>query len=150
MVLDAVLAYLHYTAIILLFSFLTVEVVLMRTALDERMVRLLGRMDLWYFGSAVAAFATGLLRLVFGAKGAEFYLGSWPFYGKMLLFVVVGAISVKPTMTFIAWRRAFEADPAWSVPDAARKAARRHLMVQAHLAALIPVFAVMMSRGLGH
>jgi putative membrane protein len=148
MFLDASLAYLHFTAIILVFSFLTVEIVLMRTALDERTVRLLGRMDLWYFGSAIAAFATGLARLVFGAKGAEFYLDAWPFYVKLGLFVVVGALSVKPTMTFIAWRRAFEADSAWEVPDAARRATRRHLMIQAHLAALIPGFAVIMSRGL--
>jgi putative membrane protein len=148
MVLDAILAYLHFTSIFLVFSFLTVEVVLMRTALDERMVRLLGRMDLWYFGSAMAALATGFLRLVLGAKGAEFYLGGWTFYAKLLLFLAVAGISVKPTMTYIAWRRAFEADPAWRVPDEARKAMRRWLMIEAHLAALIPVFAVMMSRGL--
>jgi uncharacterized membrane protein len=32
--------------------------------------------DLWYFGSAIAALVTGLLRLGLGAKGADFYLSS--------------------------------------------------------------------------
>ena len=51
---DALLAYLHFTAIFLLFAFLTVEVLLIRGALDQPSVRILGRVDLWYFGSAIA------------------------------------------------------------------------------------------------
>lgn len=148
--LDAFLAYLHFTAIFLLFSFLTVEVVLMRSRLDEPLVRLLGRVDLWFFGSATGALATGLLRLVFGAKGPSFYLDAWPIYVKVGLFLAVAAISVTPTLRFIHWRRAFERDPAWSVPDDEKRRMRRFIMIELHLAALIPAMAVIMSRGLGH
>ena len=52
--LDAVLAYLHFTAIFILFAFLAIQVVLIKGALDARVVRQLGRMDLWYFGAAAA------------------------------------------------------------------------------------------------
>jgi putative membrane protein len=149
MILDAALAYLHFTAIFLLFSFLTGQVVLVRAELDEAGVRRLGRMDLWYFGSAAAALLTGFLRLGLGAKGPDFYLGAWPIYAKILLFLAVGAMSVKPTLTFIRWRRAFEHDPSWKVPAAEQAAVRRTVMAEVHLAALIPVFAVIMSRGLG-
>lgn len=147
--LDAALAYLHFTAIFLVFAFLTVEVVLVRMRLDEATVRLLGRMDLWYFGSAIAALATGLLRLAFGAKGASFYLDAWPIYVKLGLFLAVALVSVGPTLRFVRWRRAFEHDPSWSVPDAERRAMRRYLMIEVHLAAMIPVFAVIMARGMG-
>jgi putative membrane protein len=149
MVVDAVIAYLHFTAIFLVFAFMTVEVMMMRGALDQAAVRLLGRVDLWYFGAAIAALATGLLRLAIGAKGADFYLSSWPFYVKVGLFVAVALISLQPTLTFIRWRRALDHDSAFRVGDEERRRVRRYLMIEVHLAALIPVFAVMMARGLG-
>ncbi len=147
--LDAVLAYLHYTAIFILFAFLTVEVTLLRNRPEAATIRLLGRVDLFYFGSAIVTFATGLLRLVWGAKGADFYLGSWPFYVKVALFVAVGLLSLAPTLAFVRWRRMLEHDPAWQVPEGERAKMRRILMIEVHLAAMIPVFAVVMSRGLG-
>ena len=147
--LDAALAYLHYSAIFLLFGFLTVEVMLLRGTLEPAQVRLLGRVDLWYFGSAMAVLVTGILRLVFGAKGTDFYLSSWPIYAKVGLFLAVAAVSVQPTLTFIRWRKALDHDPAWRVGEEERRRMRRYLLVQVHLAALIPLVAVVMARGLG-
>jgi putative membrane protein len=146
--LDAILAYLHFTAVFLLFSFMVVETMMMRGCLDATAVRVLARVDIWFFGSAIAALVTGFLRLVFGAKGPDFYLTSWPIYVKVALFLAVGIISVWPTLRFIQWRRMFERDPAWKVPDAERRLVRRLIMVEVHLAALIPLVAVIMSRGL--
>ena len=148
MVLDAILAYLHFTAIFILFAFLTVQAVMLRTPLDTRAIRLIGRVDLWYFGAAIATLFTGFLRLGLGAKGADFYLASWPFYVKIGLFVLVGAISVRPTLMFVRWRRSLD-DPAWKLPEDEQRRARRLVMIEVHLAALIPLFAVIMSRGLG-
>ncbi len=147
--LDALLAYLHYSAVFLLFAFLTVEVMTMRGPLDRSAVALLGRVDLWYFGSAAAVLVTGFLRLVFGVKGPEFYLSAWPIYVKLGLFLAVGLISVSPTLDFIRWRRMHERDAAWQVPEAERRRVRRRVMIEVHLAALIPLFAVIMARGLG-
>jgi putative membrane protein len=146
--LDAILAYLHFTAVFLLFSFMVVETMMMRGPLDAASVRVLGRVDIWFFGSAIAALATGFLRLAWGAKGPDFYLASWPIYVKVALFLAVGIISVWPTLRFIRWRRMFERDPAWKVPDGERRLVRRLIMVEVHLAALIPLVAVVMSRGL--
>jgi putative membrane protein len=150
MALDAILAYLHFTAIILLFSFLTVEIVMMRGALDARSVRLLGRVDIWYFASGIGALVTGLARLVAGAKDADFYLSAWPIYVKIGLFVTIAVISVFPTLTFIHWRRRYDHEPSWQVPAAERARLRRFIMIEVHLAALIPLVAVFMSRGFGH
>ena len=147
--LDAALAYLHFTAIFLLFAFMTVEVMLLRGALEAAQIRLLGRVDLWYFGSAIAALLTGFLRLMFGAKGADFYLSGWPVYVKLGLFVAVAVVSVQPTLTFIRWRRMLDHDAAWRVGEDERRRMRRYLMWELHLAALIPFIAVVMARGLG-
>lgn len=149
MLLDALLAYLHFTSIFLLFALLTVQLVLIKAPLDARAIRLIGRIDLGYFASAMAALLTGFLRLGLGPRGADFYLQSWPIYVKIGLFLAVGMISVYPTLAFIRWRRALDHDPAWQLPEAERRRIRRLMMIELHLAALIPVFAVIMSRGLG-
>lgn len=149
MVLDAILAYLHFIAIFILFAFLTVQLVLLGRPLDARAIRLLGRLDLWYFAAAIAALATGFLRLGLGAKSGDFYLGAWPVYVKIGLFAAVGILSVYPTLAFIGWRRALDHDPAWELPSPEQRRIRRLVTIEVHLAALIPVFAVIMSRGLG-
>jgi putative membrane protein len=148
--LDAILAYLHFSAIFTLFGFLVAEIVLFRGPLEPWVIRLLGRLDLWYFGSAIVVLVTGFARLVFGAKGPDFYLSAWPIYVKIALFLVVGVMSIGPTLRFIAWRRELEHDPQWRVPDAERAKVRRTLMIEIHVAALIPLMAVIMARGLGH
>jgi len=148
MVLDAILAYLHFSAIFILFAFLSVELVMLRDPLDAAAIRKLGRIDLWYFGAAMAVLLTGFLRLGLGAKGADFYMSSWPFYVKIALFLAVGLISINPTMAFIRWRRALD-DPAWALPGDEQRRVRRLVMMEVHLAALIPLFAVIMARGLG-
>ena len=147
--LDAALAYLHYAAFITLFAFLTVQAMLLRTTLDERLVRLLGRADVWAAGAAAATLLTGFLRAGLGAKGGDFYFGAWPIYVKIALFVVVGLMTIKPTLAYIRWRRAYEHDPKYAVPAAEHAAMRKLVMIEVHIGALIPVVAVIMARGLG-
>jgi len=146
--LDALLAYLHFMAIFILFAYLSIEVVALKGALDAAAIRRLGRTDLFYFGSAMLVLFTGFLRLVFGAKGPDYYLSWWPVYAKIGMFVLIAVISIVPTLAFIRWRRMVEHDPAWQVPPAEQKKMLRLVLLEVHLAALIPAFAVIMSRGL--
>ena len=146
--LDASLAYLHFSAVFILFAFLTVEVMLSRGELDERAVRTLVRVDLWYAGAAVVVLATGFSRALWGAKGWAFYSGDWVFWAKIAAFAAVAALSIAPTLDFYRWRRRAQAEPGFVVPEEGRKRLRRYLMWELHVAALIPLFAVVMARGL--
>jgi putative membrane protein len=146
--LDAILAYLHYIAIFTLASFMVLEMAIIKGPLDAATVRRLGRVDVVYFGTAIVVLVTGFLRLVFGAKGPDFYLSAWPFYAKIGLFLAIAIISVIPTLAFIRWRRMFDHDPAWKVPPAEQARMKRLVLVELHLGALIPLVAVIMSRGL--
>lgn len=147
--LDAALAYLHFSAVFVLFAFLTVEVMLARGELREAAIRMLCRVDAWYLGATVAAFATGLARAIWGAKGWAFYAGDWVFHAKLAAFVVVGALAVAPTLAFHRWRGRVEAGQGFAVPENERRRLRRYLMWEVHVAALIPLLAVIMARGLG-
>ena len=146
--LDAILAYLHYIAIFTLASFMVLEMTIIRGPLDAATVRRLGRVDVVYFATAIVVLVTGFLRLVFGAKGPDFYLNAWPFYVKIGLFLAIAIVSVIPTLAFIRWRRMFDHDPAWKVPPAEQARMKRLIVVELHLGALIPLVAVIMSRGL--
>jgi putative membrane protein len=147
--LDAILAYLHYTAVFVLFAFLTVEVMISRAALDAKAVAMLARVDLWYVGATVAALVTGFARALWGAKGWAFYSGDWVFHAKVTLFLVVAALAIPPALAILRWNRRAAAEPGFAVPEDERRRLRRYLMGEVHAAAVIPVLAVMMARGLG-
>jgi putative membrane protein len=146
--LDAALAYLHFTAVFVLFAFLTVEVMLARGELDARTVLLLGRVDHWYLGAVVAALLTGVSRAIWGAKGWSFHAGDWVLWAKVLAFAALVLLSILPTQAFVRWRRRIEADPDSGVTEDERKRMRRYLMWELHLASVIPLLAVIMARGL--
>ena len=146
--LDALLAYLHFSAVFVLFAFLTVEVMLARGDLDARAVGLLRRVDYWYVGAAIAALVTGVSRAIWGAKGWGFHSGDGVFWLKVAAFSVVAILSIAPTRAYGRWKRLADAGPGFVVPEEERRRMRRYLMGELHVAALIPLLAVIMSRGL--
>ena len=148
MLLDSTLAYLHFLSIFSVAATLTAELVLLRPALIGQSGRWLARVDLIYFIAVIAAVASGVSRAIWGAKGWAFYAHNPAFHAKVGLFVVIGLISIAPTLQFLRWLRAFRRDPAYMVPAAELKRARRAVMIELHLLLLLPLLAVMMSRHL--
>lgn len=145
---EPLIAYLHFLSFLLTAGLLTAELVVCRPGLGPPQVRLLARLDAAYFIAALAALATGLLRLLFYAKGVAFYLNSPFFWIKMALYLAVAALSIGPTLRFIRWNRAAGGAPA--APDPAAVAATRRLIhMELALLALMPLMAVLMARGVG-
>ena len=147
---DAALSYLHFVFALILVGALVAEAFILRLPVDGRVARLLLRADLFYGISAVGVIAAGVARVFWGAKSPEYYAEQPFFWAKMAVFAVIGLISIAPTRTFIGWVKQAGKDPAFAVAEADVKRVRRLVMIEVHLAALIPVFAVMMARGLGH
>ena len=147
MTLEALLAYAHLLAILTMVVFLASEAALCRAEwLNAAVVQRLARVDMIYGIASVAVLVTGLLRVFLGAKGAQWYGGNWLLYVKFGLFVVIGLLSIRPTRTFIRWRRAWLATGALPEPDAIRQT-RKLIMWQAHILPLIPLTAVFLARG---
>lgn len=149
MTLEALLAYAHLLAIFTMVVFLASEAALCRVEwLNAAVVERLGKVDMVYGIAAGAVFVTGLARVFLGSKGAAWYSHNPLLYLKLLMFLAVGLISIKPTMMFLRWRRALRASGA--LPDAVEvKKARRLVMVQAHILPFIPLVAVFLARGFG-
>jgi putative membrane protein len=144
MVLDAILSYTHFVAVFLLFGLLTAEAFLLRLAPSRDLLRLLARVDMFYGLSAMLVIAAGIARVLWGAKGWDFYAGELFFWLKIAAFAAVGLLSIPPTIAYRRWAKDGAAEP-----DAASwRKARFWVMLQVHVAALIPLFAALMARGI--
>jgi len=149
MLTDALLAYLHFAMILFLASVLGAQYFLLRTQPGPSMAAAVSRADIGYGIASLLVIASGLLRVFYGAKGWAFYAANPVFWTKMGLFILVGLVSILPTLRFIRWRRALRSDASFVPPAVDVLAMRRVVLAEMHLLALIPLAAVLMARGLG-
>jgi putative membrane protein len=149
MTLEALLAYAHIAAILTLVVFISSEAALCRAEwMNAKVVERLGRVDMIYGIAAGAVLLTGIARTVWGIKGAGWYWSNPLLHIKVTAFIVVGLMSIKPTLMFRRWRNALKADGSLP-PQAEIRTARKWVMAQAHIIALIPLAAVFLARGFG-
>lgn len=149
MTLEALLAGLHLVAILSLVVFLSSEAALCRVEwMNAAVVRRLARLDAIYGITAVAVLLTGLARTYWGMKGGSWYWSQPLLHAKLGLFVVIGLLSIQPTLRFRRWLRTLEADGTLPA-EAEIRSTRARIMLQAHLLILIPIAAVMLARGVG-
>ena len=105
MLADLSLAALHHLLVFGLVAMLVAEAVLLRGPLDAAAIGRLARIDGGYGACAGLLLAVGLCRLWFGAKGLDFYLHNPYFHTKLAAFVLVGLLSILPTLRFLRWRK---------------------------------------------
>ena len=91
----------------------------------------------------------GFIRATVAAKGWAYYEVNVFFWAKIATFLVVGLLSIPPTVAIIRWRNALKSDAAFAPPADAIRRVRRHLWAEAALFLLLPVFAAVMARGYG-
>jgi putative membrane protein len=149
MTFEAILAYLHLLAILTMVVFISSEAALCRVQwLNAAVVERLAQVDRVYGIAAVLVLATGVARTVWGVKGTSWYWTNPLLHVKLTLFIVVGVISIVPTLTYIRWRKTLRATGTLPAEADIQKT-RKLVMVQAHLIALIPLVAVFLARGFG-
>jgi len=146
---EALLAYAHLLAILTLVVFLASEAALCRPEwLNALTVERLAKVDAIYGLASGLVLVTGLMRVFMGAKGAAWYGHNPLLWTKLGLFLVMGLVSIKPTITFIRWRKQLRADGTLPSEEQVR-ATRKLVMVQAHIVPFIPLAAVFLARGFG-
>jgi putative membrane protein len=141
---DLWLAIGHHVLVFALFGVLFAELVLVRKGVDLGTIVRVGRLDLMYGAVAGLIVAVGFSRAVFAAKGWLYYSHNLFFHLKVGAFVLIGLLSVPPTLAYIRWRRAGAAPS-----DAQVAGVRRWLLAELALFVLLPAFAAAMARGYG-
>lgn len=144
---DLLLTIGHHLSVFTLVGLIAAEFALLRPGLGGRRIGQLARIDAAYGGMAMLVIVIGVLRVIYGASGWEYYVGNHAFWGKMAAFVAVGLLSVPPTIAIRNWVRAARTAPDYEVPAAELARGRWFLHIEVAILALIPVFAAVMARG---
>jgi len=149
MVTSAFFAFLHFLAVFGVVATVFLEWQTMTPAPSHAEARRIQRCDRWYGMFAMLLVAVGLLRVYFFEKGKAFYFGNPIFNAKMTLFILVGLVSIYPTIRFIKWRTQMRQGAA---PVVSAEEYRRIMMsLRAELLLLLAtaLCASLMARGVG-
>jgi len=140
-------AFLHHLCAFTLVACVAIEFTLVRQELTLASARGLQVTDLVLGIAAGALLIIGLLRVVFFEKGASYYFHSHAFLTKFALFIIIGLLSIIPTMEFLSWRGAITAGQV-PVMDAKRRK-RVTAIIRSELAAIVIILlcAAIMARG---
>lgn len=142
--LDTTLAVMHHLGMFTLLGLLAMQLAYARRGLQLEQVVALARVDRLYGAFSGLVIAVGFARVVYAAKGWDYYSHNAYFWAKMAAFAGVGLLSIRPSISFVQWRRAN------TTPGEAQLAqVRRFLVAEVVLFAFIPLFAALMARGYG-
>jgi putative membrane protein len=140
------LAFVHHAAAFIVVGALMTELVVLRNDLTVASARSVLRMDTAYGVAALVLLIAGLLRVFYTEKGAAYYFASGPFLTKLTLFVIVGLLSIYPTMTFLGWRKALRDQRVPELDPGVRRKVRMLIHIELTLLFVIMLMAVMMAR----
>ena len=147
--LDLILAATHHIAVFSLVAIYAAEFALLRPGLAGPRISQLARIDAAYGAVAGIVVVVGIVRVIFGAVGWQYYVGSQFFWAKMAAFVIAGLLTIPPTLAIRRWANAGAGALDYAPPEAEIVANRRFLHLQAAVLLLIPIFAAAMARGYG-
>ena len=103
MIASAVFAFLHFTAVFGIFVTVFYEFMALSESPTVAEARKIQTCDRLYGLFAMVLLVVGFLRVLYFEKGREFYFSNPFFHAKLTLFVLVGLLSIYPTIRFIKW-----------------------------------------------
>ncbi|WKZ34446.1 MAG: DUF2214 family protein [Anaerolineales bacterium] len=148
-IVNSIMASLHHILAFALTAALVYEFVAYRKELTVPEARRIQRVDLVYGISAGLLIIVGLLRVYFFEKGPNYYLYNHIFWTKMALFVIIGMLSVYPTIRYIKWNPMLTQNKAPEIPDNEYKNIRLLLWLEMIGLVLVLFAAPLMARGVG-
>lgn len=132
----------HFIAILCLLGTLAMQNVLLSQPVRQQLWRQLARLDSAYGLSAALVFLTGLTLWLGVGKPAEFYSENIVFMVKFSAFIVIGLVSVIPTVFLLKQRKTSK----WSTMPPWLVFTKRFELIAL---VLLPALAVPMARGVG-
>jgi putative membrane protein len=139
----AIVKYIHFLGIFVLFSTLVVEHVLAKGEMSPIDIKRLSIVDLIYGISAGLVLVAGLCLWFLVGKPSGFYSSNPVFQIKLGLFILVALLSAYPTAFFIKNRSS--TSTVVQIPKAVIMTIRLELLV----ILVLPLLAVLMAQGFG-
>jgi len=143
---DLILAIAHHLLVFSLIGILAAELALCRPGVSGSSLTTLAKVDASYGACALLIVVVGICRVIFGIKGAQYYLHNPWFWGKMSAIVIVALLSIPPTIAVLHWRKAARAAPGFIPDDRAVSRVRRYFMGEFAFLAVVLACAATMAR----
>ncbi|MFZ6742077.1 DUF2214 family protein [Undibacterium sp. JH2W] len=144
---NILVALLHHIAAFTLVSTLLAELVLIRQPLTLSSARSLRFIDSIYGMSAMLIIALGVLRVIYFEKGQDYYLHNHAFMLKMTAFIVVGLLSIYPTVVFLRWGKTIKLNQLPILPETQARSIQTILKLELIGIVFILAGAVLMAKG---
>ncbi len=144
MAIDLGVRYLHFLSVFTLVAVVLMQRVLIRPEVARWEVVRLQKVDLVYAISAVTTLLTGLAQWLWVGKPAAYYGSNPVFHTKFTLFLIVGLLSIWPSVFFGKQRKGEPGDVV-KVPSGVVWSIQAELI----LLAAMPLLASLMARGIG-
>ena len=147
---SASIAYIHYLSFMLCFGALVFERISLKSNPSREEAISMVIADIVYGIAGVALLISGIYRVIKFGQGSEFYTHNPIFWTKIVIFALVGSLSLYPTITYILWAIPLSKGKLPEVT--ANLVARLRLIINIELFGFssIPLFASFMARGIGN
>jgi len=146
---SAFMAFLHHLLAFTLVACVVYEFIAYRKGLTVEEARRIQRADIMYGISAGLLLIVGLLRVYFFEKGPAFYNQNPFFWTKMIAFIIVGLLSIDPTVRYIRWNKIVKENKVPEISEGEFKRTRLLLWLEVIGLAVVLFSAAFMARGIG-
>ena len=146
---SAAVAYVHYLSFMLCFGALIFERISLKSNPNRKEAISMVVADIIYGIAGVALLVSGIYRVIKFGQGSEFYTENPIFWTKIVVFAVVGSLSLYPTITYVLWAIPLSKG---TLPEVSENlVSRLRLIINFELLgfASIPFLATLMARGVG-
>ena len=146
---SASVAYIHYLSFMICFGALIYERISLRVNPSRREAISMVVADIIYGIAGIALLISGIYRVIKFGQGSEFYTQNPIFWTKIVVFALVGSLSLYPTITYVLWAIPLSKGTLPKVTE--NLVSRLRLIINIELVgfASIPFLATLMARGVG-
>ncbi len=146
---SASVAYIHYLSFMVCFGALIYERISLKPSPNKKETISMVVADIIYGIAGIALLVSGIYRVIKFGQGSEFYTQNPIFWTKIVIFALVGSLSLYPTITYILWAIPLSKGTLPQVTESL--VARLRLIINIELVgfAFIPFLASLMARGVG-
>ena len=145
---SASVAYIHYLSFMICFGALVFERISIKIEPNKKEAISMVIADIVYGLAGIALLVSGIYRVIKFGQGSDFYTHNPIFWSKIIIFGLVGSLSLYPTVTYILWAIPLIKGELPKVTI--NLVSRLKLIIDIELVgfSLIPFFATLMARGI--
>jgi putative membrane protein len=146
MTIEIITRYVHFISIFIVVSAVVAEHLLVKSKMTKAELQRVATLDTLYGVFSIVVVATGLYMWLGDiGKPAEFYTNNHIFLTKVGLFVIVGLLSIYPTVFFLKNRKGDDENELVELPKAIKMVLRLELLILFTM----PLLATLMAKGVG-